>query len=240
MNFVNINLNVLNIKPHGFDNAKHPPQRKLTYSVHSRAPRTLLAYSCFMGCVIFYVSLHYNDAIMSAMASPITSLTIVYSTVCSFADQRKHQSSASLTFVRGIHRRPVNSPHKRPVTRKRFPFDDVIMGITGASVRLCPGSLAFDTTESKPWLLSVWLLRWVTYMTHICFSKLAIISSDNGLSSRQRQAFIWTDAGILLIWLLGTSFSEILIEKVIFHSRKCIWKWRRLRNSVHFVSGSMC
>ena len=42
-------------------------------------------------------------------------------------DQRKHQSSASLAFVRGIHRRPVNSPHKGPVMRKMFPFDDVIM-----------------------------------------------------------------------------------------------------------------
>ena len=40
---------------------------------------------------------------------------------------KKHQSSASLYFVRGIHRWPVNSPHKRPVTRKMFPFDDVIM-----------------------------------------------------------------------------------------------------------------
>ena len=65
---------------------------------------------------------------MGAMASQITSLTIVYSTVYSDADQRKHQSSASQAFVRGIHRGPVNSPHKWPVTRKMFPFDDVIMG----------------------------------------------------------------------------------------------------------------
>ena len=43
------------------------------------------------------------------------------------AGQRKHQSSASLAFVRGIHRSPVNSPHKGSVTRKMFPFDDVIM-----------------------------------------------------------------------------------------------------------------
>ena len=64
---------------------------------------------------------------MSAMASQITSLTIVYSTVYSGADQRKHQSSASLAFVRGIHRGPVNSPHKGRVTWKMFPFDDVIM-----------------------------------------------------------------------------------------------------------------
>ena len=56
---------------------------------------------------------------MAAMASQITSLTIVYLTVYSGVDQRKHQSSASLAFVRGIHRSPVNSPHKRPVTRKK-------------------------------------------------------------------------------------------------------------------------
>ena len=64
---------------------------------------------------------------MGAIASQITSLTIVYSIVYSIADQRKHQSSASLAFVRGFHRGPVNSPHKWPVTRKMFPFDDVIM-----------------------------------------------------------------------------------------------------------------
>ena len=70
---------------------------------------------------------HYIDVIMTTMASQITSLTVVYSIVYSGAHQRKHQSSASLTFVQGIHRGPVNSPHKWPVTRKMFPFDDVIM-----------------------------------------------------------------------------------------------------------------
>ena len=64
---------------------------------------------------------------MSTMASQITTLMIVYSTVYSGADQRKPQRSASLAFERGIHRWPVNSPHKWPVTRKMFPFDDVIM-----------------------------------------------------------------------------------------------------------------
>ena len=63
---------------------------------------------------------HYCDVIMGAMASQITSLPISYLTVYSGADQRKHQSSASLAFVRGIHRWPVNSPHKGPVTRKCF------------------------------------------------------------------------------------------------------------------------
>ena len=74
--------------------------------------------------------LHYNDVIMSTLASQITGLTIVYSTVYSVADPRKHQSSASLVFVRGIHRWPVNSPRKGPVTRNMFPFDDVIMWAT--------------------------------------------------------------------------------------------------------------
>ena len=64
-------------------------------------------------------SYHYDDVIMGAMAYQITSLMIVYSTVYSDTDQRKHQSSSS--------RGPVNSPHKWPVTRKMPPFDDVIM-----------------------------------------------------------------------------------------------------------------
>ena len=66
---------------------------------------------------------------MSVMPSQITSLTIVYLTVCSGVDQRKHQRSTSLAFVRGIHRWPVNSPHKGPVTWKMFTFDDVIIAI---------------------------------------------------------------------------------------------------------------
>ena len=69
--------------------------------------------------------LHYSDVIIAAMAYQITRITIVYSTIYSDADQRKHQNS--LAFVRGIHRWPVNSPHKWPLTRKMFPFDDVIM-----------------------------------------------------------------------------------------------------------------
>ena len=71
--------------------------------------------------------MHFNDVIMSMMASQITSLTIVYSSVYWAADQRKHQISASLAFVRGIRRWPVNSLHRWPVAGKMLPFDDVIM-----------------------------------------------------------------------------------------------------------------
>ena len=79
---------------------------------------------------------HNNDVIMNVMASQITSLTIVYSSVFSGAVQTKHQSSASLTFVGGIHLWAVNSPHKGPETRKMFPCDDVIIKQTQRRWRL--------------------------------------------------------------------------------------------------------
>ena len=86
-------------------------------------PSDNLVFMCWDGG---YIIRHYHEVMMGAMASYITSLMIVYSTVHSGADQTKHQSSASLAFVREIHRWPVNSPHKGPVTQKMFPFDDVI------------------------------------------------------------------------------------------------------------------
>ena len=92
--------------------------------VSKRGPsNTKLSYPASNGSVdqtVIWPLKHYNDVIISAIASQITSLTIVYSTVYSDADQRKHQSSASLAFVLGIHRRPLNSPHKGPVTQKGF------------------------------------------------------------------------------------------------------------------------
>ena len=77
--------------------------------------------------VNFSLHKHYNDVIMRTMTSQITCVQIVYSPVCSGADQRKQQSSAPLAFVRGIHRWPMNSPRKRPFTREILPFEDVIM-----------------------------------------------------------------------------------------------------------------
>ena len=94
---------------------------------------------------------HYCDVIMGAMTSQITSLTIVYSIVYSGADKIKLQSSASLAFVWEIHRLPVNSPHKWPVTQKMFQFD-VIM-------------LVADTRDNLLWAvarssLKLWVLIW--------------------------------------------------------------------------------
>ena len=119
-------------------------------------------HSCTKGfitpplCMI--ISRHYNDVIMSAMASQITGVSVVCPTVGSVADHRKHQSSASLAFVQGIHRWPVNSPHKRPVTRKMFPFDDVIMNchiypIWAGTSNYTPQYLRNIITCSYPWYL---------------------------------------------------------------------------------------
>ena len=88
------------------------------------------AYPCHSIIILqnhTHFEIHYNDVIMSAVASQITSLTIVYSAFYWGTDERNHQSSTPLAFVRGIHRWPVNSTHKGPVTRKMFPFDDIIM-----------------------------------------------------------------------------------------------------------------
>ena len=84
---------------------------------------------------------------MNAIVSQITSFTIVYSTIYSDADQRKHQSSVSLAFVWGIHRGPVNSPHKWPVTRKMFPFDDVIMR---SNMEFCRAKYAYNGPFNEP------------------------------------------------------------------------------------------
>ena len=70
---------------------------------------------------------HYSDVIMSAIASQITSVSRVCLTVCSGADQRKHSISASLAFVGGIHRWPVEFPSQRSNNAEMFSFDDVIM-----------------------------------------------------------------------------------------------------------------
>ena len=109
---------------------------------------------------------HYSDAIMGPIASQITSLAIVYSTVYPGADQRKHQNSASLAFVRWIHRLPVTSPHKWPVTRKMFPFDDVIMlHIThplsvSSCIKMKVQSFSSHMILTIDWVRANWKIIW--------------------------------------------------------------------------------
>ena len=110
---------------------------------------------------------HYNDVIMGMMPPQITSLTSVYSTVYSGADQSKHQSSASLAFVWGIHRGPVNSPNQWPVTRKIFPFDDVIM---------CAIMISSNCSPLQSLISN---LRHVQYLQRVCAPPLHIVQTTS-------------------------------------------------------------
>ena len=103
------------------------PEAKLLRSVIYRLCFTSCSHSDTSDVIFEFDSFTLQWRHNGTMASQITSLAIVYSTVYSDANKKKHQSSASLSFVRGIHRGPVNSPHKWPVTRNMFPFDNVIM-----------------------------------------------------------------------------------------------------------------
>ena len=95
----------------------------VTAMLYNQSTRIYFGLLCSRVLVIS----HYSDVIMSIMASQIISIQTVCSAVCSGPHQMKHQSSAIPACVRGIHRSPVDSPHKGPVTRKMLPFDDVIM-----------------------------------------------------------------------------------------------------------------
>ena len=100
-------------------------QFPLTVSLHSTNDRQI---GCIRLCKeTVKASLQWRHNEHDGISNQITSLMLIYSGVYSGADQGKHQRSASLFFVRRIHRWPVNSPHKVPVTRKMLPFDDVIM-----------------------------------------------------------------------------------------------------------------
>ena len=138
---------------------------------------------------------HYNGVIMTAMASQITSLTIVYSTVYSGADQRIHQSSASLAFVPGIYRWPVNSPHKGPVRRKRFPLVDVIMDFIMLSIvtRRCylwPSDLQSPVPEQAHTWQDIKSLIWKTcYCSYVVF---LIFLLFRAASSFRAQWFVYS------------------------------------------------
>ena len=107
------------------------------------------------------ISNHNSGVIMSAMASQNTGVSIVYSTVCSCVD-KKHKCSASLAFFVGIQRWTVNSPNKRPVTRKTFPFDDVIMCLSSIVLRdslYIPCILImYSMTEYSKWYRNTYIM----------------------------------------------------------------------------------
>ena len=133
---------------------------------------------------------------MSAMAYEITSLTIVSSTVSTGAYQRKYQGSASLAFVRGIHRSPVNSPHKGPVTRKCFRFDYVIM--TSAGCILYRLTTSMSKTTAKALHAIVHLL--VLVLTVIGLS--AVFKALSEAPSNVYSIHSWVGIGAVILFAL--------------------------------------
>ena len=98
------------------------------------------SYLCGKGCYnVISLQWRHNGCDGVSNHQPHGCLSIVYWD----ADQREHESSVPLAFVWGIHRLPVNSPHKWPVTRKIFPSDDVI--------------LQCSFIPRRPYVQSVWI-----------------------------------------------------------------------------------
>ena len=137
---------------------------------------------------------YYNDVIMSAMASQITGVSIVYSTVCASAGHRNYQCSASLAFVSGIHRSPVDSTHKGSVKRKIFPFHDVIMKLP---------TLIFDSSHSMLcracWAVVASLWKIMMYASEMMMVNNIILFSSNLIKCTESKR----------IWEAGTASEHL-------------------------------
>ena len=187
---------------------------------------------------------HHSDVIMTAMASQITSLTVVHSTVYSGADQRKHQSSASQAFVGGIHRWPVNSPRKGPVARKKFPFDDVIMS-RGLSVAICSNDIErnfYNEAQPRQTVVMLWYLVWypvyqplwdisaACYMAHVWWTfngpygvKRTGGACRSGWLGHTGSSFNWTwyERWVSVSFHLGVIWNTLLCRPS-FQSARCL------------------
>ena len=172
---------------------------------------------------------HYSDVIMGSIASQIPSLKIVYSSVYSGTDQRKHQSSASLAFVRGIHWRPVNSPHKGLVTRKMFPFDDVIM------FSLCRCWTNFQDDSTNYYLI----INSLTHSGQMASWKLVRIDSGNGLVPHSNKTINLTNIDLSSVTSYGIQLRTISQEMLKISVLDMRLKITNLRSQLFFSQGPM-
>ena len=187
---------------------------------------------------------HRSGVIMSTMASQIISLTLVCWSVCLGEDRRKHQSSASLAFMMGIHRWPVNSPHKRPVTRKMFPFKDVIMrdpshpspsvnvffltSLDAASISGYPSTRVVWNSSCEQLSLKIgYVIRFARKIHSLFYSYLSIramvtfimIWSIFLLYYRNYNAYLMVSSWFLYLYLIGTKpLSEPMLEYCQFET----------------------
>ena len=154
---------------------------------------------------------------MDTVASVITSLTIVCAAVYSGADQKKHQSSAPLVFVRGIHRSPVNCPHKGPVTRKMFPFDDVIM----IRVRFRKCTWFRFTLLSCDYNFVIMRLQSVNLMRFPIFFKITLLV--------WRQSYDCPCAGEVILKDMVNYFSFLTLQQQSTNLMNSFWAGQLLR-----------
>ena len=143
---------------------------------------------------------------MSAMASQITSLTIVYSSVCSGADQRKHQSSASLAFVTG------DFPSQRASNaEKKFPFDDVI--------HWCQTNISHEVNIATAYYLNVVQLNRQTTVLDAMPSKLEYPTQWIGI---QEYSLFWRMNYLPIhdtyTWTPNRKYNSTVLESIQFRA----------------------
>ena len=149
---------------------------------------------------------------MGAMASRITSLTTVYSKVYSGAEERKYQSSASLAFVRGLHRGPVNSPYKGPVTRKIFHLMTSSCSPMDVTKTLWFRAIRFRFITHKLWTATECLITSLHYK----------INTNSGLyecqPQHQQEALRECRFPLCLIWRIWNNVLLKVPECPLFHA----------------------
>ena len=179
---------------------------------------------------------------MNAMASQITGVSIIYPTVCFGADQ----SSASLASVRGIHRLSINHPHKGPVTRKMFPFDNVFMG-PFAENPLLTGSQKQRYRSLMYFLLLAWTSFWTDILLELCTQKVKRRHSNVTTTwlyrdlmkhcSKSAFAFLSIRSSLDIIYsrVFWNLNKMVGVLQVIFHDN--VIKWKHFPRYWPFVQG---
>ena len=155
---------------------------------------------------------------MSAMTSEITGVSIIYSIVCSGADQRKHQSSSSPAFVRVIHRWPMNSLHRGRLTRKVFPFNDVIMKFDKPAVKY------LNTAFTLPLLrhTRVSISDWTQTACNLISSVVAITITVAYLSPSSLGINSGSTVGHWVEWChLGVYHTQVFVKYGKIRSQSC-------------------
>ena len=153
------------------------------------------------------------------MASQITSVSRVFSNVASSADQRKHQSFAPLAFVLEIYWWPVNFPHKRPVTRAMFPFDDVIIVYCDMFAVIASHTDATCIHISTVALLWKITFRVVSLFIKSSFDMCEFDSCSRGVCTNQLNMLFYDGGSMLyskLISYLLTVHTFVMLRRVCF------------------------